>query len=75
MPEISQAAGQGNNLARKLGIISTNLECFINMRNKNNFLNFMATLMNEVIDVFLFSFTIIDLPDFVCDAAINFKIV
>ena len=24
---------------------------------------------------FLFSFTIIDLPDFVCDAAINFKIV
>ena len=75
MPEISLAAGQGNNLARKPGIISTNLECFINMRNKNNFLNFMATLMNEVIHVFLFSFTIIDLPDFVCDAAINFKIV
>ena len=54
MPKISQAAGQGNNLARKLGIISTNLECFINMRNKINFLNFMATLMNEVIDVFYF---------------------
>ena len=54
MPEVSQAAGQGNNLARKLGIISTNLECFINMRNKNNFLNFMATLMTEVIDVFYF---------------------
>ena len=35
----------------------------------------MATLMNEVIDYFLFSFTIIDLPDFVCDAAMNFKIV
>ena len=54
MPEISQAAGQGNNLARKPGIFSTNLKCFINMRNKNNFLNFMATLMNEVIHVLYF---------------------
>ena len=54
MPEISQAASQGKNLARKPGIISNNLECFINMRNKNNFLNFKATLMNEVIHVLYF---------------------